>query len=290
VQSMTGFGRGTADARGRAVTAEVRAINHRYLDIAVRLPREHAALEEHVRAQVRSMLQRGRIEVAVSLPPPLEGHRLARIDTALAAQYHELLQAMAGHLRVPYEVDAHFFVGLPGVCEVTEAPLDPDADRPAIAAAVAGALAALTRMREREGECLAAALRACLTTIGACADRVAANLSPAAAAQEERLRARVARLLGGGLPAQDWPLDIAALLERADITEELVRLRSHLGQALACLEAAGPTGRRLDFLAQEMQREWTTISAKAVDPAVAGLAVSARVAVEQVREQVQNIQ
>lgn len=268
--------------------AEVRTVNHRYLDVNVRLPREYGALEDRMRAQVRGCLGRGRVDVSVTPGTAATAERALRVDTVLVGRYHQALQDLAAHLGVSPEVDAGFFLGLPGVLEVRDRSPDEEADWPVIEAALAAALRDLEAMRAREGGVLASALQRGLGAIGACADRVAERAPVAAAEQVARVRSRLQALQVG--PGEPIPFDPAALLDRADISEELDRLRSHLGQAAACLEASGPVGRRLEFLAQEMQREWGTISAKASDREIAELAVSARVAVEQVREQVQNIE
>lgn len=290
MQSMTGFGRGTAEDGGCAFVAEARSVNHRYLDVAVRVPREYAGLEDRIRAQVRARVGRGRIDVSVAVSAQAPGERGVRVDTALAARYHKLLQDLAAHLSISSEVDAGFFLGLPGVLEVRERLPDGDADWPAIEAAVAAALQALEAMRGREGTALGAALERGLATVRACLERVASRAPVVAAEQVARVRTRLEALQTGAAQGEAFPFDPAARLERVDISEELERLRSHLEQAAACLSAPGPVGRRLEFLAQEMQREWGTISAKASDRAIADDAVSARVAVEQVREQVQNIE
>ncbi len=289
VRSMTGFGRGTGEAGGGMFLAEVRSVNHRYLDVVVHLPRELAELESRVRRRVRSQVGRGRVEVSVIAPTGPERGRGVRVDTELAARYHKLLQDLADHLAIPFQVDARFIFGLPGVLDVYERPVDADRQWQAIDAAVSAALGALEAMRTQEGEVLADALQRSLDVVAACLQRVEDRAPLAAAEQVVRVQSRLEALVGGAVQGESR-FDVMPALERADISEELVRLRSHLGQAAACLPAVGPVGRRLEFLAQEMQREWGTISAKAFDPVIAAEAVTARVAVEQMREQVQNIE
>lgn len=288
MRSMTGFGR--AAAGEGAFSAEARSVNHRYLEVSVRLPRQYAGLEERVRAQVRARCARGRVDLVVSAGPASGRPRAVRVDTALAARYHRSLQDLAEHLGLAAQVDAGFFLGLPGVLELAEPSADEEADWPELAAAVELALDALEVMRWREGEALGAALREALGVVRGCLEQVAAMAPLAAQEQVGRVRVRWEAWRAGNPGGEVPPFDPVVLLERSDIAEELERLRSHLGQADACLLEAGPVGRRLEFLAQEMQREWGTISAKAADREIADAAVRARVAVEQVREQVQNIE
>lgn len=315
---MTGFGRGAGEADGRAFVAELRAVNHRYLDLVVRLPRECTPLEERVRALLRRHVRRGHLEVTVEgvavAPPGAAGAGRAAtpgsgptgapalpgggapvrpcVDTELAAAYHGALREVATRLHVPSQVDASFFLGLPGVCSLRPLSTEPDDAWPALEAALLAAVSALARMRRREGEQLASALGLALGTVRTCLDE-ATRLGPeVAAAQLAGMRRRAADLLGEAAraPSPELVAAWATLLERAAIEEELVRLGSHLAQVEACLRSEEAVGRRLDFLAQEMLREWNTIAAKAADARLADLAVAARVAVEQVREQVQNVE
>jgi len=289
LRSMTGFGRGSAGASGRTLAVEARSVNHRYLDLALRLPREYGSFEERLRGLVRGRIRRGRVDLVLAAGPgPAPGRGLV-VDTALAAQYHQALRNLAARLGVPIGLDAAALAALPGVCGLSEEPGDPEGDWPLVAIAAQQALDGLDAMRAREGATLAAALAAALGTVGAQLRAAEARAPLAAgerlAALRERLQAALGQASAGGAPAELW-----GLLERADIREELVRLGSHLAQAQACLESAEPVGRVLDFLAQEMQREWSTIAAKAVDAELAERAVLARVAVEQIREQVQNVE
>jgi uncharacterized protein (TIGR00255 family) len=291
LRSMTGFGRAVSALHGAPLTAEVRSLNHRHLEIVLRVPPRYGVLEERLRALIRGRVQRGRVELLLVAPPGGPGGRTAYVDTELAAQYHQALRDMAAALQVPGEVDARLLAALPGVCTTLESVQDAEveAEWPAVERTVGAALDAMVAMREREGRALEAALAADTAELEGLWARVRARLPLAQAAQAERLRARLEAILGA--PAGDvFRPEVAALLERADISEELVRVGSHLREVRACLASATPVGRKLDFLAQELQREWTTIAAKAADGEIAELAVAARVAVERMREQVQNVE
>ena len=291
LRSMTGYGRGRAPATGgRTVSVEARSRNHRHLELVLRLPPEYAALEDRLRALVAARVQRGRVEVAVAADP-IHPAAVPQVDLRAARAYHEALRDLADRLGLPLGLDAARLAALPGVCVLREASAVADSgdeDWPALADAAAEALAALEAAREREGTALAGAIRAALGTTADCLRAVEARVPAVAAAREAAARARLAELLGPeGAPLAGAAA--AAVLDRLDVQEELVRLRSHLDQAALALGDVAP-GRRLDFLAQEMQREWNTIAAKASDAEVAQQTVAARVAVERVREQVANVE
>ena len=288
VRSMTGFGRGDA-GHAPAVSVEARATNHRHLDLVVRLPREYGTLEDRLRAMVRQNVHRGRVEMAVSVGAAEAPARAPRVDTLLASQYHQALRDLAATLGLPYAPDVREIVALPGVLAAAESSRDPETDWPAVAEAARAALAALGEMRAREGRALAADLGSRAHALLGLVDAVEERLPVARVQHLQRLAARVTALTGE-VPPDGFRSELAALVERADIAEELVRLRSHLRQFRQCLDAEGPVGRRLDFLAQECHREWTTIAAKAVDVQISEWAVDARVIVEQLREQAQNVE
>jgi len=286
-QSMTGFGRGGSANGGRVVTVEARGWNHRHLDVMIRLPREYAAWEVRLRALVRARLHRGRVEMVVTAGSA--GGAMAVIDTELAVRYYQALRLVAGRLDLPPGLTMADLAALPGVCAVGEPEAEPEGVWPALAAAADQALDGLQQCRAREGRALAAELEGLLATVGAHVAAVEGHLPAVREALIAAVRARYLDCAGDAGPGWRPELAVAAL-DRADIREELVRLRSHLRQAGECLGAQRPSGRELDVLAQELQREWTTISAKAADPVIAEHAVAARVAVEQVREQAQNVE
>lgn len=288
MRSMTGFGRGDAGS-GPAVSVEARATNHRHLDLVVRLPREYAALEDRLRAMAREACHRGRVEIAVSVGSVGPAAATLRVDTDLASQYHEALRELAASLGLSYAADVREIARLPGVLTSLEHARDPEADWPAVADATRAALRALTEMRTREGGALRADLRQRAQEARALLDAVLLRTPEARVQHLQRLQASAAALVGDR-PPDGFRSELAALVQRADIAEELVRVGSHLEQFRQSLEAEGPVGRRLDFLAQECHREWTTIAAKAVDVQISEWAVDARVITEQLREQVQNVE
>lgn len=284
LQSMTGFGRAGA---GDGWQAEVRSVNSRYLDVAVRLPEGWRALEPRVRARVAASFRRGRIEVTL-VPPTVGGTgRRVLVDTALAASYDAVLKEIAGLLGRDANGSAALFLGLPGVCHLQDLPpVAEEAAWSALEPMLGSALAGVEAMRRREGMALRAALITQCEQLARYHGEVSARQPDVLEAQRTRWRERFRQWSQGA----EVPEALLQALDHGDVAEELARIASHLEQVRDALSSDGPVGRRLDFLAQEFQREWTTISAKAVDAASARVALEARVVAEQLREQIQNVE
>lgn len=294
IMSMTGFGRGEAAFPGGRATVEVRSVNSRFLDVAVRLPALDTVLEEELRKAVRGVALRGRLELFIKFDVP-SGFRRLNVDRELAVSYYENLKELAEALCVEQRFLLDTLATLPGVFSFEEAVAEPEVMRAAALEAAGVALGRMAAMREEEGRALAADMVERLR----CLDRLTAEMAERAPAVVDEHRRRLADRLAvlipdGTLDEGRLVLELALLAERSDIAEELVRLHSHIRQAGRLLEdGAGVTegvGRRLDFLLQEMNRELNTVAAKAGDLAVATAAVGARVEVEKLREQVQNVE
>lgn len=278
---MTGYGL----SEGGGIRVEVRTVNHRYLDVALRLPNALSPCESPLRALIASRLRRGRVECGVSAEA-LPTQEVAFVDIALARQYHQGMLELAQACAVPADVDAAFLMGLPGVCRLVASTAGPDR-WPAVAVVATQALDAVCAMREQEGGALATALAGEIDRQAEALAQVQAALPEALAQQRARFRARFAELTGGPPAAS---VEALREVDRSDVREELVRLASHVAQLRAALCDHDPVGRRLDFLAQECAREWTTVAAKAAVPAIGSQALEARLAVERLREQVQNVE
>jgi uncharacterized protein (TIGR00255 family) len=283
---MTGYGRGVAEHAGRRATVEVRAVNHRFLDLKLRGASVPPAVEEQIAARVRAAVDRGAVTVSVHVASP-EGEAAARVDPAAARRAHDALAQLAAELGVPGP-DLALVLAQPGVVVFAEPPGDAE---PPVAAALDAALAQLDGMRIAEGQALAAELRARLDDLAALRGAIAGLCAAVPGQIARRLTERVRRLvdddeLDPGRLAQE----IALLADRADVTEELVRLASHLDQARALLDAPGAVGRRLDFLVQEIGRELNTIGSKSAAAEISSAVVDAKAALEKIREQAQNVE
>ncbi len=292
LHSMTGFGRGRARGRGLTIDCELVSLNRRQLDVQVSLPRELAALEPRIRERLQARLHRGRVTVTLAVAfSEAAGREAVRVDEALARAGVEAARAAARRLGLSDDLGASLLLQTPGWL-VTRAPGgDPERAWPVVGRALQAALRGLDRMRRAEGRALAADLRGRLAALEA-AVRAIGRRAPGVPL---RYRARVeARLKEWGLEALpgDGRLlrEVAMMAERADIGEELARLRSHVAQARARLAAKEPCGRALDFLAQEIGRELNTIGAKAGDAKIAAAVVEGKAELERFREQAQNVE
>ncbi len=290
IASMTGYGR--AEARGvrMAVLAEARSLNHRFLEIAVRSGRGLGAVEPEVRQLVQARLARGRVDVTL-LARRLSSEGVGRLDHALAIDYARSARALARAVGLAPDLTLGDLLRLPGVVSLEEAEGADGECAALVKEAVQQALDELCRMRQAEGTALAAALSAHLERLEGWAADLEALLPRALARIQERVRTRVAALLG------DLPVDPGRVAQEAalwaakgDVAEELARLRAHAAQFRRLLAAGGPVGRQLDFLAQELHREVNTIAAKADDAELIGRILEGRTVVERLREQVQNVE
>lgn len=293
IRSMTGFGRAEVSGEDIVVTVEARSVNHRHLDVALRLPRALTVLEMEARRLVQSRVERGRIDVAVHITPVagLATQRLA-IDADLAREYVTRARALGAELGIGGDVTLPWVMERSGVSRLADGePLEPAAPWPVLADALAHALDELVARRTAEGERLEQELRSLHTDLAAHVTVMASRAPAAAARKEERLRERLRSLL------QDTPIDDARLLSEAaiwadktDITEELARLRAHLAEFTLLLDKGGSLGRQLDFLLQELNREVNTVGSKADDLEMSQAALGAKAALEKIREQVQNLE
>lgn len=293
IRSMTGFGRAEVSGENHTITVEARSLNHRHLDIALRLPASVASLELPARRLIQSRLERGRVEVTVQLTP-LAGRVASSVgvDTALAHRYVEAARALAQDLGLSEEGTLGWLLERPGVIQVEDAAaVDPAALWPLLAEALGGALDALIARRTAEGSALAIELRALLSELGARTAVMAARAPLAAVRRGERLRERLRALLGE-IPIDEARVvtEVAVWAQKTDVTEELARLRAHGDEFALMLDKGGPVGRALDFLIQELGREVNTVAAKADDLELSQAALAAKSILERMREQVQNLE
>jgi uncharacterized protein (TIGR00255 family) len=287
---MTGFGRAESPGPPWAFSLEVQSVNHRFLEVRARLPRRWSGLEPRVQQAVQQRFARGHFEVKLE-ERSQEGSRSLRVDVDLARQYVEALRTLQAALGLPGEVTLEMVAGQRDLVAVEEATENLDQIWEALEPVLAAALAELAGMRSREGQALTEALERHLTEVEQGLERVLARVPDVVTGQRDRLRERVRELLDGRLPDPErLEQEVALLAERADVAEECDRLRSHLAQFRSALKDAGPQGRRLDFLLQEMNREVNTIGSKAADAAIAQEVVGLKSSVERLREQVQNVE
>lgn len=293
IRSMTGFGAAAVETERVRASVAVRGVNHRFLDVAVHLPRRLQALEPEVKRRVQARIARGRVDVSVqavlrdaaaaevAVAPGLLVGRVVGALRQLKAEHH-----LAGEVTV---TDVARFPGMVEVAEPLEGPSATDLEP--LLGALEQALDAMDGMRRAEGASLAALLEASLGAIEAAAARVEALSEEGRSARREALAARARELVQDlGLDEGRLYQEIARMAEKADVAEEVGRLKSHVQQARAALSADTASGKRLDFLAQELAREANTIGSKAASAALVHEAVALKGEVERFREQVQNVE
>lgn len=291
---MTGYGRGAAERGGRRATVEIRSVNHRFLDLKLRGAPIDGALEDQVGARIRDAVERGAVTATIHLER--SGPAAIRFDLDAARAVHAQLAAIAAALgTAPPELA--LVIAQPGVVQVAAGD-DDGATGQAVLAAADLALAQLAGMRQAEGDRLAADVVARLTAIAGFLDGVSGRAQAAPAEARRRLDERLRRLLGDDkgepgreLDPQRLAQEVAILADKLDVTEELVRAQSHVAQMRALIASRGAAvGRRLDFLVQELGREFNTIGAKSAAVEIVDLVVRGKAELEKIREQVQNVE
>lgn len=294
MKSMTGYGEGSASSEGLEVTATLRSVNHRFLDLSVRLPEEVRAYEAVLVRQIKSQLERGRVELRVSLKRLLTGQVELKIDRDVAKSYLQAAEDLGSGADAG-RIEVGDLLRLPGVATV-EQPRTPVTDKEGevIASAVADALSALVSAREREGVELAQVLERNLNGLSEVVTKLDAERDGLQATLHKKLRDRLDELCGpggkSGVDEERLAQEVALLVERADVQEEIDRLRAHLRHFGSELGARKAVGKRLDFLAQEILRELNTIGSKCRDSDATQLVLDGKVLCEQLREQVQNVE
>jgi len=291
MRSMTGYGRGSSEIGGRRVIVEMRSVNHRFLEVKLRGAFAEAGLEQRVTALLRTHLDRGALHVTLRD----EGGGAAesiRSDLALAEAYASALEKIRVAIGAPAGDMLALVASQPGVLSTSHATADPDELWAALEPAVAAAARSLVITREREGAALSADLATRIDHLEAHAAALQQLTADSPQAHKKRLQDRLARLLDGAdVDPQRLAQEVALFADRVDVAEELTRLAAHLQEARRLVELEkAPTGRRLDFLTQELHREINTIGSKSQSAACAARVVEAKAELERLREQVQNVE
>ncbi len=301
MRSMTGYGRRQVSRDGREMTVEVKTVNHRFLDISCRLPRALSFAEDAVRKQIGAALKRGHADVNVTYLNLRQDARQVRLDEGLARQYRDAMLLMRGtvfevgvnssdEMRHLSDHDVSFIASQPDVLQVTVAEEDQEAVLSLLTETLALALEDVAAMREKEGAALRDDLAFHLGEVQRLRDEINLLAPRVPVIYRDKLQARLRELGVKELDEQRLAQEVAIMADRCAIDEELSRLLSHIGQMRQAIEAEGETGRRLDFLTQELNREVNTIGSKASDAEITKLVVAAKSEIEKLREQVQNVE
>ena len=293
MRSMTGYGRRQVSRDGREMTVEIKTVNHRFLDVSCRLPRALSFAEDAVRKQIGNSLRRGHVDVNAAYVNLRQDAKEVRLDEGLAIQYQESLRKLRLAARrgdTLTDQDVIWIAQQPEVMQVTVREEDQEAVLSLLLDTLSGALEDVTAMRDKEGEALKADLALHLGEVARLRDEIAALAPGVPLIYQEKLQARVKELGVKEIDPQRLAQEVALMADRCAIDEELSRLASHIDQMRNALCAEGETGRRLDFLTQELNREVNTIGSKASDAEITKLVVAAKSEIEKLREQVQNVE
>jgi len=293
MKSMTGFGRGAAQGDGFSAAVDLKTVNNRFLDIHLRTSTDLTAVEAAVRKRIGERLSRGRVDVNISVERTSEVSY--ELNRPLIAGFIQVMREMQSEYGLAGEPDVNVLARLPGAMQVSRSGVSDEMLR-GVEQALSQALDELEAMRVREGAALAAEMSSRLDEI----ERHLPTIEALSGEQVDAYRARVNRRISELLARDGLEIvqldqgrlaqEVAYLADRSDISEEVARLRSHVAQFRAALAEEGDTGKRLDFLLQEFNREANTVLSKSTDLAIKDAALGIKAAVEKLREQVQNVE
>ncbi len=292
MNSMTGFGRSEVPIEQFSFTIEIKSVNHRYLDVGIKLPRKLAFLEDVLRNIVKSEMRRGRLDVYINQQTSETSNKRVVIDKSLCQSYVEAFNNISEKLDVENDVTVSLLAHLPEVVSVEQQDIDESILQKELEEGLKNALAQLVQMRKVEGEFLRKDLKVRIDALRNQIKKIEEISPEVSKAYRERLMKRISELAVPDVTVDDNRLltEIAIFAEKSSIDEELVRFNSHLDQFVTTMDEREPVGRKLDFLVQELNREINTIGSKASDIKIGSHVVDVKSELEKIREQVQNIE
>ncbi|MCP3891107.1 MAG: YicC family protein [Desulfobulbaceae bacterium] len=291
IKSMTGFGRGELENRGRIWSSEIRCVNNRYLDLKMKLPRGYASLEEKIRKKVSETHLRGRVDLFVSVAGDFSDLQEVKVNTVLAGGYQEALGRLATSFKLKSEVTPETLASFPDVIVREQRDEDLNEVWCSVEKVIDTALENCDRMRRQEGDALAVDLEFRLNSFSKTIDIIEGSIPEIISQRQITLQERLEKLLGNvQLDPARLAQEVAVMADKTDVTEEIVRLRCHIKQFTQFLQEEGGIGRKLDFLIQEFLREVNTLASKINDAEIAHHTVELKSELEKMREQVQNIE
>ncbi len=291
MKSMTGFGRCEHVTKEYRLMVEIKAVNHRYLDVNLRMPKKLMFLDSAIRNFLKHYIQRGKVDLFISYENYLERSASIRYNQKLAAEYVNYIRQMAADFGLEAEVNGYRLARFPDVLTMEEQTMDEAQLWEAVQEVLAGACERLVASRVEEGENLKQDLAKKLSVIAGLSEQIEERAPQILKEYQERLRTKVAELLGSvKLDEGRLATEITIFADRICTDEELVRLKSHVKSMTETMEQGDGVGRKLDFIAQEMNREANTILSKSNDLAASQIAIDLKTEIEKVREQIQNIE
>lgn len=291
IKSMTGFGRRQESWFEGTVSVEVRSVNHRFLETSIRVPRSMSGLEERFKKAIQQHCARGRVDLTVLLQGNRGNARGVQLDVELAKQYHRALRTLQRALKLKGSIDIGLMAGFRDIVALSEQPTDDPKLTKVVEKLGLLAVSDMTKMREKEGVLLAQDILARLEQVREGKSEASSRAPLIAQETFDRMKQRVERLLADSIP--DLPRlnqELALYADRCDISEELVRLDTHMVQFERALQGTESVGKTLDFLLQEMGREVNTIGSKANDASIRANVVRMKAELERMREQIQNVE
>jgi uncharacterized protein (TIGR00255 family) len=292
INSMTGYGRARKSVNNTTFTIEVKTVNHRFCDVSVKMPKEFLFLEEMIKKTVQKMLHRGRIEVFITLEGQEATEKKVNLDKYLLEQYIQQIKSAAKEHDLTGELSVEQLLHIPDLITISEKEEDLSLYQEVILETVTNATSRCLEMRQLEGLALAKDLSSRIQSIEETITIIQQYAPLVVDHYRERMRQKISEMIGNDLEVDDQRLltEVAIFAEKADISEELTRLKSHCEQFIKIISVAGVVGRKLDFLVQEMNRETNTIGSKANDYQISQNVVSLKSEIEKIKEQVQNIE
>ncbi len=290
MQSMTGYGIGRNQCNGWEVTVELKTVNHRFLDLSMRLPKNISFLEPVMREEISASLKRGHVDVFLTVRNTESSAVQISIDQELARQYWEAGKELSETIQAGNDLSVSTLLKLEGVVTLTEKEMDQELISSVCRSAARDALSQVKTMREKEGANLKEDLRIHLDNAASLREKILCRAPKVVSDYREKLEGRMKAILTESIEPQRLAQEVALIADRCAIDEELSRLESHIGQMRLYLDAEGETGKKADFLIQEMNRETNTIGSKAQDREIAQWVVDLKSEIEKLREQIQNVE
>lgn len=291
IRSMTGFGRGEAGDDSRKIIVEMKSVNHRYLDLNVKLPRKLNPFEAEVRNYLKSQIVRGKVDVYITMETSAEDAYVLHYNAKLAEMYVKTLKAMSEEFAIDYDLKATNLSRYPDVLEMEEAPENEEELQGLLMEALRNATEQFTENRQKEGARLQEDLLAKMDEMSGYVTVLEKRSPQIVEEYSTKLKAKIADLLSDGhVDENRIAAEIVLYADKVCIDEEMVRLRSHVEETRQVLCQETEVGRKLDFIAQEMNRESNTILSKSTDVEIAGVGISLKTLIEKVREQIQNLE
>jgi uncharacterized protein (TIGR00255 family) len=286
MKSMTGYGEASHQARGAKVSVQVRSLNHRHLDLQLRVPREYLLFEEEIRKVIRGKVSRGRIDLFINRSPAIGQERKLELDEELLRQYLSFIRQAKRKFQLSGEVGVSLLSNVPELFRVQEIEANPADERQSLFIALETALKRLEQSREREGRQLNKDMQSQINHL----KKIATGFASQAAEIGKRLEASALRGNGDATGINKEASDLASLVLKGDINEEVVRLKSHVAALAQVIREKNPIGKKIDFMLQEIQRELNTIGSKVPQLSIVQLVLAGKERVEKIREQTQNIE